>query len=82
MKVLNSEIVSKELKPAVAMFVFERQYKCGVEVLGMRPNKTKDGKYKYEGVSINNLKQACKINDIKGSSSCDKLELVKLLMKC
>lgn len=77
-KSLTIEIVSKLLKPIRSF----KKYKCGVEVLGMKPNKTKDGKYRYEGVSITDLKQACKTNDVKGYSSCDKLELVKLLMKC
>jgi hypothetical protein len=54
----------------------------GVEVFGMRGGHlTKDGKYKYEGVSIANLKEACKKNGIKGFSGKDKHELVKLLMK-
>lgn len=56
--------------------------RCGVEVLGMRPNRTKDGKYKYEGKSIKDLKNACKSNGIKGYSSCkEKVDIVKLLMK-
>jgi hypothetical protein len=58
------------------------RYRCGVEVLGMRPNRTKDGKYKYEGKSIKDLKNACKANGIKGYSSCkEKVDIVKLLMK-
>jgi hypothetical protein len=56
--------------------------KSGIEILGMRgTHLTKDGKYKYEGVSIAQLKDACKMNGVKGTSGKDKHELVKLLMK-
>jgi hypothetical protein len=54
----------------------------GVEILGMKgTHLTKDGKYAYEGVSIAQLKDACKMNGVKGTSGKDKHELVKLLMK-
>lgn len=57
-------------------------HRSGVEVFGMRGGHlTKDGKFKYEGVSIAHLKEACKKNGIKGFSGKDKHELVKLLMK-
>jgi hypothetical protein len=57
-------------------------HSSGIEVLGMKGRHlTKDGKYKYEGVSIADLKEACKKNGIKGVSGKDKHELVKLLMK-
>ena len=49
--------------------------------MGMKPNKTKDGKYKCDGVSLVELKEACQKNGIKGYSKCNKTELVKLLMK-
>ena len=59
-----------------------RWNKSGVEILGMKgTHLTKDGKYKYEGVSIAQLKDACKNNGVKGTSGKDKHELVKLLMK-
>jgi len=57
-------------------------FDSGIEILGMEGRRlTKDGKYKYEGVSIAHLKDACKMNGIKGTSGKDKHELVKLLMK-
>ena len=55
--------------------------KNGIEVLGMKPDKTKDGKYRYDGVSIGELKKICKANGLKGYSKLDKCGLVKLLMK-
>jgi hypothetical protein len=58
-----------------------RKDKCGVEVVGMKPNRTKDGKYKYEGISIKELKESCKNNGLKGFSGKDKCELVAMLMK-
>ena len=54
---------------------------CGVEVVGMKPKRTKDGKYTYEGFTIKELKERCKMNKIKGYSKMDKCELVSLLMK-
>jgi hypothetical protein len=56
--------------------------KNGVEVLGMKPERTKDGKYTYKGLIIGELKKACKENGIKGFSKMDKCELVKALMNC
>ena len=56
--------------------------KCGVEVLGMKPQRTKDGKYSWKGLIITELKTACKNNGIKKFSKMDKCELVKALMKC
>ena len=53
----------------------------GIEILGMKPSvKTSDGKFKYEGISIKELKAHCKNNGLKKYSSLDKLGLVKLLM--
>lgn len=70
----------KQLKSDVE-FHRMRLEKNGIEVLGMKPSiKTADGKFKYEGVSIKELKEACKINKIKGYSKEDKQGLVKLLM--
>ena len=57
------------------------RYKTRIEILGMKPIRTKDGKYKYQNISAQNLKDRCKKNGIKGYSKCDKTELVKLLMK-
>ena len=57
------------------------KYKSGIEIMGMKPNKTKYGKYKCDGISLVELKKSCIMNGIKGYSKCDKLELVKLLMK-
>ena len=54
--------------------------KNGIEILGMKGKQTKDGKYKYEGKSIKELKEWCKQNGIKGFSGKDKYELVKMLM--
>jgi hypothetical protein len=54
--------------------------KNGIEILGMKGRRTADGKYKYEGKSIKELKIWCKQNGIKGTSGKDKYELVKMLM--
>ena len=55
--------------------------KNGIEILGMKPStKTADGKFKYEGISIKDLKEHCKNNGIKNYSKYDKVGLVKLLM--
>ena len=64
--------------------IFYKLYssKCGIEVLGMLPERTKDGKYAYKGISIKDLKESCKMNGIKGVSKMDKCELVKVLMNC
>lgn len=61
--------------------VYDVRPSCGVEVFGMKATQTADGKYKYEGVSIKDLKEACKKNGIKGYSGKDKTDLVKILMK-
>ncbi len=53
----------------------------GIEILGMKPNRTKDGKYKYEGITITELKECCKKNGLKGYSGKDKIELIRLLIK-
>ena len=73
--------------------VYKRTDRCGIEILGMKAYITKDGKYKYNDKAgcdwsaetirtIKELKQSCKDNGIKGYSKMDKLELVKVLMKC
>jgi hypothetical protein len=59
-----------------------KKCRCGIEVIGMKPKRTKDGKYTYRGLIINELKNACKINGIKGYGKMDKCELVKALLKC
>ena len=56
--------------------------KCGVEVLGMKPERTKDGKYSWKGLIMTELKTSCKKNGIKKFSKMDKCELVIALMKC
>jgi hypothetical protein len=68
-------------KPYKKMYSFSREYKTGIEILGMKPRRTKDGKYKYQNISAQDLKDKCKKNGIKGYSKSDKTELVKLLMK-
>ena len=56
--------------------------RCGVEVLGMEPHRTKDGKYAYDnGFTLKELKEKCKMNKIKGYSKMDKCEIVSELMK-
>jgi hypothetical protein len=55
--------------------------KNGIEVLGMKPERTKDGKYTYKGLIISELKQSCKNNGIKGITKMDKCELVNALIK-
>jgi len=55
---------------------------CGIEVVGMRPHRTKDGKYAYDnGFTLKELKEKCKMNKIKGYSKMDKCEIVSELMK-
>ena len=76
-KTLTYDIVNKYLEPNF----YKRRYSSGVEVLGMKPNKTKDGKYRYDGISTEQLKNACKLNGIKSYSKLDKYDLVKLLLK-
>ena len=63
---------------------FNYNNKHGIEIKFMKPSKkTADGKFKYDGVSIKDLKEACKINKIKGYSKVgsDKKALIKLLMR-
>lgn len=56
--------------------------RCGIEVLGMKPYRTKDGKYAYDnGFTLKELKERCKMNKIKGYSKMDKCEIVSELMK-
>tara|TARA_R110000868_G_C10563128_1_gene737066 strand:- start:40 stop:471 length:432 start_codon:yes stop_codon:yes gene_type:complete len=78
-KILTYEIVSKWLKQNQIWKYNHEKY--GIEILGMKPNRTADGKYKYENVSITELKKSCKINGLKSYTKCDKTDLVKLLMK-
>ena len=53
----------------------------GIEIIGMKPsNQTCDGKFKYENISIKELKLKCKENGLKKYSSLSKIKLVKLLM--
>ena len=60
----------------------EKEGRCGIEVLGMRPHRTKDGKYAYDnGFTLKELKEKCKMNKIKGYSKMDKCEIVSELMK-
>tara|TARA_R110000772_G_C12979683_1_gene405702 strand:+ start:35 stop:508 length:474 start_codon:yes stop_codon:yes gene_type:complete len=55
--------------------------KNGIEILGMKPSKkTTDGKFKYEGISMKDLKKYCRDNGLKKYSSKSKLELVKMLL--
>jgi hypothetical protein len=54
--------------------------KTGIEVLGMKPQRTTDGKYRYDGISVIELRNSCKKNGLSKYSKLDKLELVKLLM--
>jgi len=69
------------------MFVVEKlshrgcgRRKNGIEVLGMRLIKTKTGAYKYEGTTVEELKNACKKNGIK-IGKMNKLDLVCKLLK-
>ena len=76
------EIKHYSPKKKLSGVLYKKLDKNGIEILGMKPNRTADGKYKYEGTSIKDLKEACKKNGIKGYSTCkDKCDLVKLLMK-
>jgi hypothetical protein len=58
--------------------------KNGIEILGMKPERDKAGKYSksYWGTNIKDLKQACKNNGIKGITKMDKCDLIKALIKC
>jgi len=70
---------TKEYRFKHAIYTIER---CGVEVVGMRPHRTKDGKYAYDnGFTLKELKEKCKMNKIKGYSKMDKCEIVSELMK-
>ena len=65
----------------ISVCKFYNTEKNGIEILGMKPStKTTDGKFKYEGISIKDLKQHCKNNGIKKYSKYDKVGLVKLLI--
>tara|TARA_R110000737_G_scaffold74173_5_gene103183 strand:- start:1594 stop:2064 length:471 start_codon:yes stop_codon:yes gene_type:complete len=65
----------------ISVCKFCNKEKYGIEILGMKPsNKTADGKFKYEGVSIKDLKQYCKNNGLKKYSKHDKIGLVQLLI--
>jgi len=55
--------------------------RCGIEILGMKPDRTKDGKYTFNGCIMKELKQSCKMNNIKGYSKMDKCDIVKQLMR-
>jgi hypothetical protein len=55
--------------------------RCGIEILGMKPDRTKDGKYTFKGCIMKELKQSCKMNNIKGYSKMDKCDIVKELMR-
>jgi hypothetical protein len=75
------KLVKKDIDTPIYHRCCVKEYKCGIEVLGMKPERTKDGKYSFQGVGINELKNACKINGIKGYGKMDKCELVKALLK-
>ena len=51
-----------------------------IDIIGMTPNRTKDGKYCKHRYSVTDLRAKCKMNGIKGYSKCDKAGLLKLLM--
>lgn len=71
------EIVNDRYKDK--MWIFPKN---GIEVLGMIPNRTKDGKYCYDGgKSIKELRECCKMNGLKGYSNKDKAGIIQLLMK-
>ena len=72
---------SNNYDPFKNIYSCQPKYKTGIEVLGMTPSITKDGKYTFDGLSTVELKNACKMNGIKGYSKCYKLGLVKSLMK-
>jgi len=73
----NGKITPFE-KPKFDIRVYNKN---GIEVLGMKPSeKTADGKFKYQGISIKDLKKHCKENGLKKYSSFDKVGLVKILM--
>ena len=59
-----------------------RECSNGIEIIGFKASKkSMNGKYTYQNVSIKHLKNACKINGIKGYSSADKEQLISLLLK-
>jgi len=71
----------ENVKKGMMTYHYKNLYQSnGIEILGMRPRYTKDNKYKYVNVSIKDLKNSCKINNLKGYNIMDKLDLVKLLM--
>ena len=82
-KPLTNEIkLIKMLHKGRDYIKYFKRGKCGIEVIGMKPERTKDGKYSWKGLIISELKTACKNNGIKKFSKMDKCELVKALMKC
>ena len=68
---------SNKYEPFAKKYSYQPKYKTGIEVLGMTSSRTKYGKYTFDGLSIVELKNACKMNGIKGYSKCNKLGLVK-----
>jgi len=72
---------SNKYEPFKKTYIIYPKCKTGIEVLEMKPSRTKDGKITFDGLSNVELKDACKMNGIKGYSKCYKLKLVKLLMK-
>ena len=59
---------------------YYRNCSSGIEVLCMKPQRTKDGKYKYDGISKDELVLSCKHNGINGYSKHDKAGVVSLLL--
>jgi hypothetical protein len=51
------------------------RYNTGIEILEMSSRRTKDGKYKYQNISTQELKDKCKINGIKEFSKRDQKKL-------
>ena len=58
--------------------------KCGIKIIGMKPNYKKDGGYSnnygWFGLTVKQLKQQCRDNGIKGYSKLKKLGLIKKLL--
>ena len=44
----GSFVGKNNTKPYRKMYSFSCEYKTGIEILGMKPRRTKDGKYKYQ----------------------------------
>ena len=72
---LYGSFSGNQIKPHEKMDKPFARYKTGIEILGMKPIRTKDGKYKYQNITAQNLKDRCKKNGIKGYSKCDKQNL-------